>query len=320
MRRISAQIAIVVGACTVTLASSVGGCKTESSPTSTAPALSQNTEVKGLRPVPQPKPKPTVEGAPIPIEQVEAAVNPTKLPAYTGPTGIIEGTVHIKGDQAPEVPLKLPPACMGAERTYGRLFREGDHRTAADVLIAVTGFEGYVPETEEAEAVTIDNCAYSTRTIAMTFGQHLEVKNLDAKNSFIPVLQGSRFTAYMVAVPKGSPVKLYPHRVGQYELVDNMNRSWMSADTFVLKYATHVVTGLDGHFRLEGIPAGEVKVNALLPAINATEGKKITVKAGETTKVDFVITFDKTKFDGKTSPRPIVPPGDSSTPLVPPVK
>jgi hypothetical protein len=320
MRRISAQIAIVVGACTVAVASLVGGCKTESNPTSTAPALSRNTQVQGLPKTPPPAPQPTMSGAPIPIEQVEAAVNPTKLPAYTGPTGIIEGTVRIKGDPAPEVPLKIPPACKGAEQTYGRLFREGDNRTAADVLIAVTGFKGYVPETEETVTLTIDKCAYSTRTIAMTFGQHLEVKNLDAKNSFIPVLQGSRFTAYMVAVPKGSPVKLYPHRVGQYELVDNMNRPWMSADTFVLKYATHVVTGLDGHFRLEGIPAGEVTVNALLPAINATQGKKITVKAGETVKVDFVITFDKTKVDGKTSPRPIVPPGDSSTPVVPPVK
>jgi len=236
--------------------------------------------------------------------------------------------VRIAGDPAPEVPLTLPASCTGAERTYGRLFREGENRAAADVLIAVTGYRAYIPVRGQAVTVTIKDCAFSARTFSMTFGQHMEVENLDETNSYIPVLQGSRFTAFSVAVPKGregkpiksDPVRLYPHRVGQYELADNMNRPWMSADVFVLKYPTHTVTGIDGRFRLEGIPVGDVQVDALLPSADLSESKKITISAGKTTELDLVLRFDQKTNRGKTRPHPIQSAAASSTPTAADVK
>lgn len=321
MRCFSASAATLVGVCAILAAFSVGSCKTNPDPSkSTSPSLSANTEVRGPAVVRSVTPQPTVTSAPIPKSQVEAAVNPTKLPPYDGPTGIVEGTVRMAGDPPPEVELRLPVKCMGAGGTYGRLYRQGDDREAADVLVAVTGYKGYVPEKEEAVPVTIEDCAYSARTFALTYGQRLEVRNEDEHNSFIPILHGSRYTAFMVAVPKGDPVKLYPHRVGQYELADNMNRPWMSADVFVLKYATHDVTGLDGRFRIEGIPVGEVRIDALHPGIDVTEGKNVKVKEGEVTEVDFVLSFDAEKYHGKTQSHPIAPAPSSSVPKVPPVK
>ena len=313
------SIANMVGVYALGLAMSVGGCKTDSNPSkSSAPALSKNTKITLPAVGRSAKPEPTVSAAPVPVERVKAAVNPSNSPPYEGPTGAVEGTVRMAGDEPPEVPLRLPPSCTGAKRTYGRLFREGAKRAAADVLVAVTGYDGYVPEKDEAVKLTISDCAYSVRTVAMTFGQRLEVRNLDDKNSFIPVLQGARYTAFMVAVPKGDPVKLYPHRVGQYDLVDNMNRRWMSADVFALKYATHDVTGFDGRYRIEGIPVGEVKVHAMQPQVNLTAHEKVTVKEGETVKVDFVLTFDEDAYDGKTRPRKPAPSG--SGPKIPLVK
>lgn len=321
MRSWTAPIATIVGAFVVLGITAVGGCKTDPDPKNDGrPSLSANTEVSAPIAPRSARPEPTVSAAPIPKAQVEAALNPRKRPAYDGPVGVVEGTIRIKGDAPPEVSLQLPPSCAGAAQTYGRLFREGTNRAAADVLVAVTGYDSYVPEKEEAETVTIDACAYSHRTIALTFGQRLEVRNEDPKNSFIPILHGSRYTAFMVAVPKGDPVKLYPHRVGQYELADNMNRRWMSADVFVLKFPTHAVTGLDGKYRIEGVPVGEVTVNALLPSTNATVEKKVEVKDGKSTIVDLVLEFDAESYEGKTQPRPLSPSASAPHPKAPIVK
>jgi hypothetical protein len=311
-----APIATTVGAfllCSV----SVVGCKPDASSSGPAPVASEDEFWKRVNAARSAQPQPTISGAPIPVAEADAILNPDKLPPYAGPSGIVEGTIRISGAPPPDVPLKLPSGCMIAEGTYGRLFREGKDRTVADVLVAVTGYEAYLPAKDQAVKVNIDGCAFSGRTFAMTFGQRMEVQNLERKNSYIPVLHGSRYTAFAVAIPLGDPVKLYPHRVGQYQLADNMSRPWMTADVFVLKYTTHDVTDIDGKYRIEGIPVGEMRVNALLPVADIVDEKIVTVKDGQVTTLDFVLPFDRAKYEAKVRPSP---PPSSSVPVVPPVK
>ena len=318
MTRLHGFSATLVGA----LALCVGGCDTTPSSTPTPSASSAPVS-------PQPNPAtlrmpagstqrvtnvPMVPGMPLPVASVEANVNPRKLPAYEGPTGAVEGTIKMRGDRPESVALSLPPACEGARPTYEKSYREGPGRTAADVMVAVTGYDGYVPAKGDAVQVTIDNCAFSTRTVVATYGQRIDVSNVDARNSFVPVLMGAQSTSMMVAVSNGNPVKLYPLHVGQYPLIDNMNRPWMRADVIVLKYATHAVTGLDGHYRIEGIPVGEVNVDAYLPSLDVTVGKKdVKITEGTTTKVDLVLEPTK-------KPVPAAASGSAAGPKVPPVK
>jgi len=271
-------------------------------------------------------------GTSIPKEDVEAAINARKLPPYDGPTGTIEGIVRVAGDEAPEVSLRLPAACRGAEAMYGRVFREGEDRVVADVLVAVTGYDAFVPAKSDVVNVRIERCSYPARTIAMTYGQRMEVENFDDGMSFVPVLHGSRFAAYRVAVPQrnagaslqSDPVRLYPQTPGQYLLGDYMKHTWMTADVLVLKFATHAVSGVDGRFRVEGVPIGQVSVDAWLPAIDATEKKAVEVKAGEVTTVDFVLTFDEANHRarvaaGVASSKPAsVPPAPSASRPQPP--
>ncbi len=135
-----------------------------------------------------------------------------------------------------------------------------------------------------------------------TYGQHLAVFNTDAKKTFLPLLEGANMPAQMAAMPGGDPVKLYPKDVGHYLLRDDANHPWMTADVFVLRYPTHAVSGLDGRFRITGVPAGKVKVSSYLPAIDvelhpdvgiakASQEREIEVPAGGTVKVDFVLAY-----------------------------
>ena len=247
-------------------------------------------------------PAPVASGLPDP-QSVSAVVNPMREAAYSGPVGTVRGRVVAKGDKAPPQPAviaKVPAAgCAAARDGYGKLFREGADRALADVLIAVTGYKGYVPERANSVRVTAKDCFYGTRTIALTYGQSIEVASGD-QQTYIPELLGEHGQPQLVATPHGDTVSpVYPTRAGRYVLIDNL-RLFMSAEVIVLKYATHAVTGLDGRFEIPGVPVGQVNVNALLPATGVGAQRQVTVEADKPTEeIVFELAFDADEFAKK---------------------
>jgi hypothetical protein len=246
-------------------------------------------------------------GVPYPPAKILEIVNPKGAAPYKGPTGTLKGTIHVEGDAPPTVTgLKIPSKCGEASATYGKIFRVGLEKTLADVLVAVTGFEGIVPAESDAMKITIHGCALARRTIAATFGQRIEVSNLDLGQEYMPYLDGAQTEAILVAVPNGAPVKLYPGQAGHYLVRDMLPNAFLTADVFVLAYATHDVTGLDGQYEIKNIPVGKVKVNAFLPVLarKAAEEKLVEIKPGENT-LDFTIKFDlKKDMDGVSTVAP----------------
>ncbi|KYF60083.1 hypothetical protein BE08_22840, partial [Sorangium cellulosum] len=233
-------------------------------------------------------------------ESVLKVMNPKGRAPYNGPTGTLRGRVTIKGDPPPDTRLGFPTGkCGEAAATYGRLFRVGQQNALADALVTVVNYSGYVPERDEAEKVTIHGCAFSTRTVAMTFGQRLEVANLDPLESYMPNLEGAPFMAVLIAMPQGLPVRFHPPQPGYYELVDKMpTKPFLKAEVFVLKFSTHDVTDLDGKFEIKNIPVGKVLTAALLPAIDQDVKKEIEIKEGDNT-LDFELNFDLAKYNEK---------------------
>jgi hypothetical protein len=236
------------------------------------------------------------QGVPIPEQVVASAVNPEGMSVYSGPTGTVRGTVRISGDPpVVDKALQVQPGCSLTRDMYGPLFREGMQRSIADVLVTVTGYKGYVPARGPARVVEADGCAWPARTVALTFGQRLEVKSKD-RQSYMPRLVGARSLADLVLVPGGDPVRLYPERPGRYALEDKFHDS-MYADVFVLKFATFDVTGLDGRYEITGVPAGEVTVHALLPVLSAVVEKKLHVEENTPLDVDLELRFDRKAWE-----------------------
>lgn len=295
----------------VGLATLVAACSKGTPPSGApTPQTSATASAASAPLVPASSAKPLASAIPVPEEKVEAALNPKHEAPYAGPTGSIEGTITVSGDEPPKLPheLPIPTGCGEALATYDKAFREGTGRTLADALVTVTEYEGYLPSKGEVRAVRIHGCAYDTRTVDMTYGQRIEVSNVDPRNSYLPTLIGANLPAQLVAIPKGDAVKLYPMQVGHYALADGMKRTWMAADVFVLKYPTHATTGLDGHYRIDGIPVGKVRVTAYLPILDKNVDRQVEVKAGEATKVDLTIPFDAKK-DWKPAEPPKAPAG-----------
>jgi hypothetical protein len=238
----------------------------------------------------------------MPAASAQAVVNPDNLPPYNGPTGSVEGTVLVKGPDSPDVPDVSAPLCRAALDTYGKLFRAGQARAdglkpLADAVVVVVGYEGrgyYVPEKDPAARVTITpSCAYPTRTLAMTFGQWLEVSN-DSTQPFGPYLEFVMLGgAIRIAPPKqaGEPVKVYPPRAGHFSLRDRM-QTYVREDLWVFRHPLHAVTDLSGHFRIDGVPLGPLKVGAELAAIGSKALTEVDVRENVVQNVEIALTYE----------------------------
>jgi hypothetical protein len=243
---------------------------------------------------PPPAPSAPANGTPLPSASVAAFVNPQNLPAYSGPTGSVEGTISITGDPSPDVPGDFT-ACPDAVKTYGKLFRAGNPvpgggRALADAVIAITGYTGYyVPEANEVRKVSIEGCAFP-RVIDMTIGQRLELVN-NTTDVWGPILEQAVLPALMLAPPKGGTVKLFPPRPGHYSLADQLRHPYAKSDVWALMYPLHAVSNLEGHYRIDGVPVGKLQVSARLTMISEQTTKPVDVLAGVVQKVDLELHY-----------------------------
>lgn len=238
-----------------------------------------------------------------PEDKVRAVTNPKKREPYGGPVGSVIGVIQASGDPVPPTPhelQKMEANCTDSRTMFGTLFREGKNRELADVLVAVTEYEGFVPAKEKYVVVKAKGCAWDRRTIAMTYGQSLEIQGIDNR-PYVPELLGQPMPAQLFVLPTAPSVRIPPQKPGRYMLVDSM-RLFNKAEVFVVPYATVDVTGLDGKFEIKGIPAGKVKVSALLPQTMAVTEKEVTIQAGQTTVVDLTIPFSRAQYDKMEKP------------------
>jgi hypothetical protein len=252
---------------------------------------------------------------PVPKASVDLVLDPEGLPPYDGPTGSVEGTVSVQGPAAPNVAVNTSQ-CPAALDTYGKLFREGKPdvpngpRALADAVVVVIGYTGfYLPDRNDAVKVTITSgCAYPARTIAITYGQRLDISN-KSKLLFAPAIDESMVTAVMVTPPQenGDPVRLYPDKAGYFALTDRME-PFVHEDLYVFRHPLHAVTDLAGHYRIDGLPVGKLKVGVHHPTVDADAEAPVDVVAGVVQKVDLTLTY-KPKAKARV--------GDAGAPISP---
>jgi len=305
MRNFAASFATGVG-----IAATLVGCHDHSQPeptpstTSEAPSASTASAAPSASGPPPATSRIRVNVLPVPTSIVANIVNPARLPVYDGPTGSVEGTITIDGDPAPDVPPQDYSKCTAGAKAYQKLFRAGSaapngKRPLGDALVGVEGYAGFVPETHEALAVSIDQCAFSPRTMAITYGQRLDVTN-NTSAVIAPSLDRAPSPALMIAPPRanGDPVKLYPPHPGYYTLEDKMGRlPFLKGDVYVLLFPFHAATTPDGHFHIDGIPVGHAKLFTRLRSIGKEAGVDVEIAAGTTLHVDLSLHYSQKEAD-----------------------
>jgi len=228
-------------------------------------------------------------------DRVRALLNPKGLPAYSGPTGSIEGTVTILGDAPPDVPGLDFGNCPAGKETYGKAFRVGAPSAngalaLADALVVVAGSSVYVPERSTQKTVTLDACALNARTIDLTLGQSLAVVN-NSDAPLLPALDPSPRLVTSLATKGGGPISLLLDDVRPYTLVDRASRHYLKADVFPFTHPFHAVTGLDGRYRITGVPVGHFRVYARLPTTHGEATREVDVSPNTVTAIDLQLTY-----------------------------
>lgn len=285
----------------------LSGCK-ESPPKLEGPPI---TAASGESSQPKPAPHvpsgtpPEQDKFPLSDEQIQAVVNPGKATEYAGPTGVIEGVVHVKGDPpAMREFVPLPKECANAPKVHAPMYRAGPKGELADTLVAVIGYSGFVRPNRQDKLVTIRDCSIAPTVIDLNLGQRLMVGNDDG-TPYMPQL-ADKAPVRRLALPHMSPVPIFITSPGAYGL------TWLagalpgsdvpSATVFVLPNALHMVTGLDGTFRITGVPVGKARVTASHLGMGEAF-RDVEVKGGAETKVELTLTY-KAPAAAPPAPKP----------------
>jgi plastocyanin len=202
----------------------------------------------------------------------------------------IKGAVAFSG-KAPEmkVPAKRKDAdvCKAKELKHNAvLVKDGKLK---DVLVRIA--PGGVPGTWDApkEHVVVDqvDCQYTPRMQGVVAGQTIDIKNGDQTLHNVHAYKGSE-TLFNTAHPKGEPplVKESPDEPAVVKLACDVH-PWMRAFVVVTDHPFFAVSGEDGSFKIEKVPAGKYTVEAWHSNFGMLKKEGIEVKdTGEVT-VDF---------------------------------
>jgi plastocyanin len=208
-------------------------------------------------------------------------------------TGAIAGTVRFAGAPPARAAIERPhdPVCAKLELTSEDVVvADGKLR---DVHVRLpTGAAG--SHRAPAAPVVIDQraCMYHPRVVGVVGGQTVTVTNSD------PTFHNVRGTAgddtrFNLAQPAKAPpiVREALGAPGEVVVFRCDVHPWMRAFAVVTDHPFFAVTGDDGAFRIEGVPAGAYTLEAWHPTLGLQK-VRVRVRGGRTAQASFMFGKD----------------------------
>jgi plastocyanin len=223
------------------------------------------------------------KAAPAPADQAPAAAAAPAVDASQ--TGSVKGVVTLTNGPDPDTAIKMDadPVCAGLHTTpvESQTRVTGASGQLANVLVYVKSpaLTGKAP----AEPVVLNQqgCVYTPHVAALVVGQTLKVVNSD------PTLHNVH------ALPKANTEFNQAQPFQNMELERTFDKAemaipvkcdvhpWMQSFLSVLPHPYFSVTGEDGSFSIDGVPAGTYEIEAWHESLGTQTGQ-VTVTAGGT--------------------------------------
>lgn len=214
-------------------------------------------------------------------------------PGATG-GGSITGTVMFAGTAAanPVIDMADEPQCR---QKYGEAPRDPivlvENRRLANVFVYITSGlpdGARYPTPSTPVVVDQDGCLYEPRVVGVMAGQPVEIRNSDPLlHNVKAVPTENRGFNRSQATAGQSFTQTFTRPEVMVPLECNVH-GWMKGYIGVVAHPFHAVTGSDGSFRLEGLPAGTYTVEAWHERFG-TRTATVTVPAdgSATTEISF---------------------------------
>jgi plastocyanin len=208
--------------------------------------------------------------------------------------------VRFEGPATDNEPIRMNADPMCANAAGGRRVVDEAVVASADGSLANAFVElvGTFPDTPvPSEPVSIDQngCVYEPRMVAVRVGQTLQVRNSDDGLHNVHGI-ASDHDAFNVSQPVKDMVNVFhPQDPGILRLKCDVH-TWMVAFVGVANHPFFAVTGKDGTFVLQNVPAGTYDVRAWHERFGAITSK-VHVDAGQAADVDFMYSAHKVQAD-----------------------
>jgi len=174
----------------------------------------------------------------------------------------------------------------------------------ADVLVSLDGSFPNTPAPTAPVVLNQKDCQYAPHVLGARVGQTLQVKNLDATEHNIHAAStiGNEINTTQ---PIGGPVYEVKLKASELLHVRCDNHTWMSSYIAIMDNPYFGVSGTDGTFTINNVPAGKQTVKAW-HEVMGMQTQMVDVQAGKTTNVDF--TFAPGKKTASVPVRDLVVP------------
>lgn len=234
---------------------------------------------------------------------IAVAVLLTTLPGTSWSGGMVTGVVTYQGAVPPAKrrPITVDTQVCGQE-AVSEEFLVGKRGALKNAIVFIEGpvVGGRLPTPPDG-GFTVDQkkCRFEPHVVVVPVGVPLKVMNSD------PVLHNFHTTSRTnppqnKAQPSSVPMMTLPFDHPEIFKVTCDVHGWMSLWVAVVNNPYYVVTGEDGRYRLEDIPAGDYNI-AVWHEVLGTKVRKITVKEGEELPLDLTFTQDRQSGNYETS-------------------
>lgn len=211
-----------------------------------------------------------------------AAVDPANA-------GGVRGTVNYAGaDADTPIAMSADPTCASAHSaavdTGKYLVKDGK---LGNVFVYVkSGLTGRFPAPTEAKVLDQQGCLYQPHVMGLQVGQPLKIKNSDPTLHNIHAMPKSN-----AEFNQGQPIQNmeFDKTFDKAEIMVPIKcdvHPWMSAYVGVVDHPYYAVSGEDGSFSIDKLPAGTYTLEAWHEELG-TATQQVTVAANQTADVTF---------------------------------
>ncbi len=226
--------------------------------------------------------------APAPTTEAPPAAPAAAPPA--GGNGVIAGTVtYANGDPDAAIKMDADPICQGlhTEPTYSeKVVASADGQLANVFVYVKSGLSGSYLAPSEAQLLNQEGCQYMPHVSGIMVGQKLIIRNSDPTLHNVHALpqknqefnQGQPFQGMELEKSFATPEVMVRFKCDVHP--------WMSSYMGVLDHPFFAVSGADGSFSIDGLPAGDYEIEAWHEELG-TRTLTVSVAADGTAEANF---------------------------------